>query len=133
MLELIRNDTKIDFVAIRWYAYAFSGAICALSLLALLIWGPRWGIDFVGGTLVHARFQQPVPIDKVREALSGVGGAEGSVQDFGAGKGEYLVRLPQSAEDLSGLGARIKAGLDQAFGASAYEILRTETVGPRVG
>jgi preprotein translocase subunit SecF len=131
MLELIKSDTKIDFVGIRRYAYAFSAALCALSLLALVIGGgPRYGIDFVGGTLVHVRFQQPVGIEAVREGLSGV---EGEVQDFGTVEGEYLVRLPESASDLAGLGEQVKQALDAKFGAGSFEILRTETVGPRVG
>jgi preprotein translocase subunit SecF len=68
----------------------------------------------------------------VRKALRDVAG-EISVQDLGGAKGEYLLRVPEAAADLAGLGARIEAALGAAFGAGSHEVLRTETVGPRVG
>ena len=132
MLQLIKPDTKIDFVGNRKYAYAFSGTLTALSLLALVLGGPRYGIDFAGGTLVHVRFHEPVDIGAIRGALGNFG-SEVSVQDFGSSKGEYLLRIPESASDLAGLGERIRKELDAAFNASSYDVLRTETVGPRVG
>jgi preprotein translocase subunit SecF len=132
MLQLIKPDTNIDFVGNRRYAFLFTGIITGLALLAVLIIGPRYGIDFAGGTLLHLRFHKPVDIGAIRDALGDMG-AEASVQDFGGGKGEYLLRIPESSSDLAGLGARIKQELDTKFGADTYEVLRTETVGPRVG
>ncbi|MBI3768455.1 MAG: protein translocase subunit SecF [Deltaproteobacteria bacterium] len=132
MLQLIKPDVNIDFVGNRRYAYIFSGVLTVLCLLAMAILGPRYGIDFVGGTLLHIRFHDPVEVSAVRNALGNVAG-EASVQDFGTTKGEYLLRIPESAADLSGLGEKIKKELDATFGATSYEVLRNETVGPRVG
>jgi preprotein translocase subunit SecF len=132
MFQLIKPDTHIDFIGNRRYAFLFSGVLTMVGLLALVVSGPRYGIDFAGGTLLHVRFQQPVDIGAIRQALGDLAG-EASVQDFGATKGEYLLRIPESASDLAGFGQRIKQLLDAAFGAGSYEILRTETVGPRVG
>jgi preprotein translocase subunit SecF len=132
MLQLIKPDVNIGFVENRRYAYWFSGILTALCLLAIAIHGPRYGIDFVGGTLVHLRFKEPVEIATVRDALGNLG-AETSVQDFGSDKGEYLLRLPESASDMKGLGQRIGEMLDARFGTGSYEVLRNETVGPRVG
>lgn len=48
-----------------------SGAMVALSLLALLVWGLKPGIDFTGGSLMETRFLFPRPDAKVIEqALS---------------------------------------------------------------
>lgn len=133
MFQLIKPGTNIDFIGNRRYAYGFSAALVTLGLLATLFsGGPRYGIDFVGGTLVHVRFREAVDIGAVRKALADIGG-EVSVQDFGATKGEYLLRVPESASDLAGVGVNIKQALDAGFGADTYELLRTETVGPRVG
>ena len=133
MLELIKPDVNIGFVENRRYAYWFSGILTILCLLAIGFHGPRYGIDFAGGTLVHLRFKQPVDIAAVRDALGDLG-AEASVQDFGSSKGEeYLLRLPESASDMKGLGQRIGEMLDARFGKGSYEVLRNETVGPRVG
>jgi hypothetical protein len=43
---------------------------------------------------------------------------EGEVQDFGAAKGEYLVRLSESGSDLAGMGARVK---DTTIDASKFK------------
>jgi preprotein translocase subunit SecF len=132
MLQLIKPDVNIDFVGNRRYAYVFSGVLTILALLAMMIFGPRYGVDFVGGTLLHLRFHDPVEVGAIRNALGDLAG-EASVQDFGTTKGEYLLRIPESAADLSGLGEKMKKQLDATFGASSYEVLRNETVGPRVG
>jgi len=131
MFELIKSDTNIDFIGKRNYAYAFSIALCGLCFLLALVWGPRYGIDFAGGTLLHVRFHQPVDIGAVRNALSDLGDV--SVQEFGTIPGEYLLRLPESGTDLAGISTALKDKLDKTFGEEAYEVLRTETVGPRVG
>jgi preprotein translocase subunit SecF len=132
MLELIKPNVNIDFVGNRRYAYAFSGILTVMALLAMMLLGPRYGIDFAGGSLMHLRFHQPVEVSAIRDALGDVAG-DASVQDFGGGKGEYLLRVPESAGDLNGIGQRIRKELDAKFGAEAYEVLRSETVGPRVG
>jgi len=132
MFTLIKPDTRIDFVGNRHVAYAISGVVVLVSLLAIAIWGPRLGIDFSGGSLLHVRFQRPVAIGEVRGALRELG-SDVSVQDFGATEGEFLLRIPEAGSGFGEVGARIKAALDQAFGAATYEVLRTETVGPRVG
>src|SRR5690349_7174855 len=100
MLQLIKPDININFVGNRRYAYAFSGILTVLCLLALVLHGPRYGIDFAGGTLLHIRFQQPVETTAIRAALGDLGG-EASVQDFGNVKGEYLLRIPQSSVELA--------------------------------
>src|SRR5262245_48981657 len=126
MLELIKPDVNIDFVGNRRYAYLFSGVLTALGILAMMVLGPRYGIDFAGGSLLHLRFPKPVEAADIRGALGELAG-DASVQDFGSGKGEYLLRVPESAADLSGIGQRIKQELDAKFGADAYEVLRNET------
>src|SRR4051794_1572983 len=115
MLELIKPGTNVDFVGNRRYAFVFSGVLTLLSLVVLVILGPRYGIDFAGGTLLHVRFSQAtVDIGKIRDALGSIA-ADVSVQEFGSGQGEYLLRIPESATDLAGLGDKIKQELDNAF------------------
>jgi preprotein translocase subunit SecF len=130
MFQLIRPGTKFDFVGNRRVAYAISGALCLLSLVLIFYPGPRYGIDFSGGTLMHIQFKSDVGIAQVRQAVSEEGV---EVQEYGAGKNEFLLRLPDSAEDLAGLDQQLRTKLDAAFQPGSYEVLRVETVGPRVG
>ncbi|HEX8974017.1 MAG TPA: protein translocase subunit SecF [Patescibacteria group bacterium] len=43
------------------YAYIFSGALTILSIVALLVWGLKYDIDFTGGTLMKVQFAGSVP------------------------------------------------------------------------
>lgn len=43
------------------YAYIFSGILTALSVLALIFWGLKFGIDFTGGTLMEVKFENNLP------------------------------------------------------------------------
>ena len=44
--RLIPDETRIPFVGYRYWAYVFSGALVALTLVLLPIKGLNLGIDF---------------------------------------------------------------------------------------
>ena len=133
MIELIKPGTNIDFA--RYYPYAMVGLAVAvvLAIVVPLVRGVNYGIDFTGGTLVQLRFSAPVDIGQIRDAVKTVSEGDASVQDFG--RNEYLVRLPESDPDLrKGLPDQITARLTERLGNDVkFEVMRVETVGPRVG
>lgn len=52
--------------------YLLSGALIIASLLGLIFWGVRWGIDFRGGSLLEVEFQKERPAaSSLQEALQG--------------------------------------------------------------
>lgn len=134
MLELLPPDTRFDFLGYFRWAAVLSGTLILVGLLSILVRGPNYGIDFAGGTLVHVRFTEDVEISEVREALEPITSAEFTVQDFGAVH-EYLVRMPEADPELKkGLAQRVDEALSARFpGEGSFEILRVESVGPRVG
>ena len=135
MLEIIKPGTKIDFMRRKWLGFLFSGLVMLVGIVSL-IWhgGPIYGIDFAGGTSAQVKFFQPVEPDDIRGALKEAGLESNAVQGFEAeGKGEYLIRLPESPADLAGLSANISAALAKRFGEKSFEVRRIEIVGPKVG
>ncbi|OGP92311.1 MAG: protein-export membrane protein SecF [Deltaproteobacteria bacterium RBG_16_54_18] len=135
MFEIIKPGTKFDFMRRKWIAFLVSGIVTVVGIASLIVQGgPKYGIDFGGGTLVQVRFSQQVTIDAIRNALQ-EGGLEGaSVQGFEAeGKGEYLIRLQTSSSDVTGLSTAIKNALTKRFDEKGFEIRRVEMVGPKVG
>lgn len=137
MFELIKPNTSIDFMKMRPMAFAFSGLLTGLGLLALIVrGGPNYGVDFTGGVMLHVAVDPSVTISEMRTAVEGMGeAAEGaSVQDFGAHPGEFLVRLPSAEENIeqASVGS-LKSALAERFASKDYKELRTEIVGPRVG
>jgi preprotein translocase subunit SecD len=69
----IKTTRVYDFMSIRRYWIAFSLIMSILS--AVLIWkpGPRYGIDFLGGTELTVQFNGPVSTDDIRTALERMG------------------------------------------------------------
>lgn len=132
-MELIRPDTHFDFLGKSRLFIGVSLALIAASILSLLVHGgPRYGIDFAGGTLIQLRFEKPVTTEQIRSALGSV--VEGSplVQSFGE-EDEYIIQLEQSSEELEGLSRRVREALAMALGDEGIEVRRVEMVGPKVG
>lgn len=133
-MEFIRTGTNFDFIGRRKMALAFSILLIVITIATLVYKkGPNYGIDFVGGTLVHVKFSENISIDKLRESLSGLDLGDLLVQDFGEGEGEYLIRVEKGSGDAEKLSLVIKGSLHESFGADSYDIRRVEMVGPQVG
>ncbi len=132
-MEIIKPGTRIPFLSYRRWGFVLSSVLIVGVLLLLFTKGPNLGVDFEGGTMVHVKFADTVTIGQLRGALaqSPLGGV---VQDFGGGDaGEYLIRMEKSATRIGTVGKDIRNVLDQAFGQGSYEVLRVESVGPKVG
>lgn len=133
-MELIKPGTTIDFVRYFKWAFSFSFGLILLGLLSL--WyhgGPNYGVDFVGGTVVHIKFNAPTNIADIRQALAATNIANVTVQDFGQGGNEFLIRIPVAEGGTEGLARQAQQGLAGKFGEQAFEVRRVETVGPKVG
>ena len=133
----ILNNANFDFIRWRWHAIVLSVVVVLAGLGVVLTKGMPLGIDFTGGTLVIAKFTQPVTEDAVRSALGPLPG-EKVVQQYGdLSAHELMIRLPQAGGAEEGFsleqGSRdIQAALDKA-GLPKYEIIGREFVGPTIG
>jgi preprotein translocase subunit SecF len=128
MLEIIPPDTRFDFVGSRRWAFLASGLLILASVAVIATRGPRYGIDFTGGSLVHLRATRPVDLATIRAAFGDVDGGV-AAQDVDARPGEVLLRFGPGRSSE----ADVRARLDRVLGSGTYEILRSELVGPRVG
>lgn len=135
MIELIKPGTNIDFTS--YYKLALTGSVLTivLGLLLPIVRGVNYGIDFTGGTLVHVRFTKATEIGDIRKAIAGLSAGEANVQELGGGRTEFLVRLPEADPELkTGLAEKVRSALAARGGGNeGVEILRLESVGPRVG
>ena len=133
--ELIPPGLRIDFVGLRFKMLIASWTLILIGLVSIYLHGGlNYGIDFAGGTMVHVRFAAATPIADMRAALSRPELREVVVQDVGQGGKEFQIRVLGAAEGGStGVADAIKAGLREKFGEGTYDVLRVETVGPKVG
>lgn len=134
-MELIRPDINIDFLRHRFTAALLSLlAITAGAVVLVLRGGPNLGIDFAGGSLVHVRFARSVSTAEVRRALSEAEGAgKATIQDLPQGQNEFLIRMATASGEIHGVTERVTQALERRFGQGQVEVLRVESVGPRVG
>ena len=133
MMQIISPNTRFDFVGYRKTALIVSGILSLISLGLLFFHGPRMGIDFAGGSLVQVRFKQATHADKLREALGAAGFEAVDIQDVGRDQTDFLIRVPMAADDTDSRTQKVTTTLQDSFGADQVEVLRVETVGPRVG
>ena len=132
-MELIRPDTRYDFIGKRKFALW-------LSLIALLLCvgsiffhrGLRYGVDFAGGLLVQVKFSKAVDISEVRKAMDAMGMKDAVVQKFGE-EDEFLIRVEKTSEDLEEASKKIQTSIKEQFKDQPPEIRRVEVVGPKVG
>jgi len=133
-MQFIKSGINIDFIGKRNIAFGLSLALILISIASLVLHGgPRFGIDFAGGTIIQVKFQNPVQIKDIKSGLDTIAIANPSVQYFGDRKDhEYLIRTDASAATEEGFSDKIQQTLKNATG-SAAEIRRVEMVGPQVG
>jgi len=115
-MQFIQPDINIDIIGKRFIGFAVSGVLILISLLSLLLHGgPKYGIDFAGGTLIQIKFNVPTTVDTIKDALKPVGITEASIQQYGdASNNEYLVRADISYKKLEGLSEKVGQALIQA-------------------
>lgn len=129
-IQFIPSDTKIDFVAKRWWAFGLSIALVIITVAALLIKGLNLGIDFKGGILIEAKAPQAVDVAALRGELGTLNLGEVSLQQFG-GVESVLIRIQRQAGDEGAQMRAIQSVRDKL--GTEYEYRRVEVVGPTVG
>lgn len=133
-MQFLKPNINIDFISKRNYAFLFSAVLIFGSIAILMLkGGPRYGIDFAGGTLIQVKFASRVQIPEVNKGLEMAGLSVSTVQSFGEAKdNEFLIRIDQSLEASTDLGSKTSAQLKESTGVD-NEIRRIEIVGPQVG
>lgn len=142
-MEIVKPGINIPFVRYRHIAVVLSSVVNLLVLAMLFLPmlfsvpflpGPKLGVDFAGGTMVHLKFQQKVSIPEIRQAMGRLGLSDSVIQDFGQdGSNEFMIRLEKTPVQLGALGEEIRRGLSNQFGPDRFEVRRIESVGPKVG
>ena len=87
--------TNIPFMKFRTVTYMFSGALILATAVWLIVHGgPKYSVDFTGGTLIQLRLSRTLSADGVRKAIdaSGLRGVE-LQQMTGENRNEFLIRL----------------------------------------
>ena len=128
---------RVDWQGKRRLFFGLSAILLLAGLISVVSNGTlRYGVDFQGGAIVYVRFQEPPPIDRIRELLREGGAPQSQIQELtGAGSNnDILIQVEQELveEDLGRGREIITAALNSGF-EGQFEILNSESVGPKVG
>ena len=130
------DKANYAFIATRHRAYGVSGALILFGIGAMLLnvfslgrW-QNYGVDFTGGSLIQVQFHQPATAAQLRAAL---GGSQAPpITRFGE-ENEFTIRAPLGNDNVETIRARFENQLATAFESDVFTIVRTETVGPKIG
>ena len=127
MLKLLPK-TNIDFLKYRKAYYIFFALVLLGGVICFFTKGFNMGIDFTGGTMVQVKFDAPVEMSAIREALSATG-TQSELQSFG--DHSFAISEKSTSDEVGAVQARIEKALDTLN--VPYTVLLTNSVGPAVG
>ena len=130
------NEARYGFIESRRRAYTISGTLMLVGIVGMIFnvfsigsW-QNYGVDFTGGSLIQVQFHQPATAAQLRAAL---GGSQAPpITRFGE-ENEFTIRAPLGDDTVETIRARFENQLAITFGNDAFTIMRTETVGPKIG
>ncbi len=127
-MEILRNP-NYPFVKTRWVGISISLSLILLGVISLVsTGGPRYSIDFTGGSILQVQFPAGVGAEDVRDALADAGHGEASIQAYGSEQ-EFLVRVP-SGEGGTGV-QEVRDALRERW--PDLTVRREDSVGPKIG
>ena len=72
-MQFFKDNINFDFMGKRRAFGMLSAIVVGLSMVLTFVIGPKFGIDFMGGTEIQVRFAQKVDPGAVRETLKDLG------------------------------------------------------------
>jgi preprotein translocase subunit SecF len=134
MLEIL-GKTDIDFMGKWKVAFAFSGVLVLLGIVAVIQiarGAANLGIDFAGGTAVQLKFDQQIHIDEARKALESNGLAHADLQEF-VEANKLLVRIKTSTTIEEKVADRVVAVFSKEFPNNKFVVDSSTEIGPTIG
>lgn len=128
-LQLIPNNTKIDFVGRRFITF-FIALLLALLGTAGYFKGLNFGVDFKGGHVLEVHMDKEPDLTTIREKLNALSLGEVVIQEIGTPK-DLMIKIELQEGDDKAQNNAIQTiknvlGVDQ-------EYRKVATVGPKVG
>jgi preprotein translocase subunit SecF len=134
LLRFLPENTKIDFVGARYFAFAVDGLLLLASIISIAIHGFNLGIDFTGGVLMEVKSAHEINISQVRNAVDSLGFPESQLQSVGGGACNtppnscVLIRIhPKTNQSGTDVANAVKNKL-----GSGYTMRNQQVIGPKV-
>ena len=130
-MEFFRIRRDIPFMRHALVFNIVSFLTFAAAVFFLVTRGLHLSVEFTGGTVMQVSYPQAAEVEKVRQAVAGLGFSDVQVQNFGTSR-DVMIRLPaQKGVSSAQQSERVMATLRAAD--PGVTLQRTEFVGPQVG
>ncbi len=131
-MELIKPGRVVDFMAMRRFWIILSVSLVVVS--AILIWkpGPKYGIDFLGGTELTVRFDRRVEVPALRAALGRLGHPGAELVPSQEAPNQFIIRVERTSSIPPERIARYRRAVREAFGATPLQEFRISPGGDHV-
>ena len=134
MMEIV-GQTSIDFMGKRNIAFAISGVLIFLGILAVVGIIAGWanlGIDFAGGTAVQLKFDQALSIEDARKALQKHDLGEAELQEFSQDQ-KLLIRVKTETTIEDKISKQIIDAFQTEFPNHGFVVDSSTSIGPTIG
>jgi len=121
---------NINFYKYRIFAFVFSIGILLLSTILFIYKSLNLGIDFKGGIMIEAKFDETPNISELREKIENLNIGNSEIQEFGDPQ-IILFKLEDSSKDGQENNSIIEK-FKETIGEKV-DYRRVEFVGPKVG
>ena len=93
-LRFIPEATDIDFVGVRYFAFAIDGLLLLISIVSIAVQGFNLGIDFTGGVKLEVKSERVIDLSRLETIRTQVGG-------LGFGQRDRPSEWPFSRSEIS--------------------------------
>ena len=126
----ISQNFNFNFFSIRNISFVFSIILILLSIVFVLKKNLNFGIDFIGGIMIDAKFTSPPDLDILRADINNLSLGNYEIQEFGS-PDNILIKIEKQPGDESKQLEAIKKVKEILPENVDYR--RIEYVGPKVG
>lgn len=121
------KKTNIDFIGKRVFFFWFSSTLTVVGIVAVILMGIKFGIDFEGGTELTIKFEKLNSTEQVRAGLEKSGIEASEIKSYGEGN-QYIIRMKATANM-----DELKSKITKSFEGTGYELLGENSIGAKIG
>jgi preprotein translocase subunit SecF len=123
--RLYRGEVSVEFVARKRLWYSISGVILAVSVIAVVVFGLNFSVDFKGGS-VYQFAAGSSTITQVRQTVSAAGGGQDAIVQkitpLGGGPAKWQIQTrPLTVQQQD----NVQSALSRRFGVPQNQISQT--------
>lgn len=115
-MELIKPGRVIDFMGMRRFWIGLSVILTVSSIILLFKPGPKYGLDFKGGTELTVRFERRVDPGEVRRSLARHGNGAAEIVPSASDPRQMLIRIDRASVMDAASEARMRDAVRRALG-----------------